>query len=121
MQILGILNITEDSFSDGGKFLAPDAALAQGHALLKDGADILDIGAASSNPESKPVPVETEIARLGSVIPPLKAEGSIISIDSFSAEVQRWALGQGALLISTTFTALPNPRFIPNWRVRTPS
>ncbi|HXS08144.1 MAG TPA: dihydropteroate synthase [Rhizomicrobium sp.] len=95
MKILGILNITEDSFSDGGKFLAPDAALAQGRALLKDGADILDIGAASSNPDSKPVPVETEIARLQAVVPALKAEGAALSIDSFVPEIQRWALHQG--------------------------
>lgn len=95
MQILGILNITEDSFSDGGKFLSPEAALAQGRALLKDGADILDVGAASSNPDSKPVPAETEIARLESVVPALKAEGAVISIDSFAPKVQRWALAQG--------------------------
>ena len=95
MKILGILNITEDSFSDGGKFLAPDAALAHGRALLKDGADILDIGAASSNPDSKPVSPAVEIARLESVMPALKAEGAVISVDSFAPQVQRWALGQG--------------------------
>src|SRR6185437_4155256 len=94
MKILGILNITEDSFSDGGQFLAPEAALAQGRALLKD-ADILDIGAVSSNPDSKPVPPDVEIARLQSVVTPLKAEGAVISIDSFAPEVQRWALKQG--------------------------
>jgi len=96
MKILGILNITEDSFSDGGKFLATDAALAHGQALLRDGADILDIGAASSNPDSKPVPPDTEIARLGAVVPALKKQGALISIDSFQPQVQRWALAQGA-------------------------
>ena len=95
MKILGILNITEDSFSDGGKFLTPDAALAQGRALIKDGADILDVGAASSNPDSKLVSTEAEIARLQSVLAPLKAEGAVISVDSFVPEVQRWALQQG--------------------------
>ena len=94
MKILGILNITEDSFSDGGQFLAPETALAQGRALLKD-ADILDIGAASSNPDSKLVPPDIEIARLQSVLIPLKAEGATISIDSFAPDVQRWALRQG--------------------------
>ena len=94
MKILGILNITEDSFSDGGQFLAPEAALAQGRALLKD-ADILDIGAVSSNPDSKPVPPDVEIARLQSVLTTLKAEGAVISVDSFAPKVQRWALGQG--------------------------
>jgi dihydropteroate synthase type 2 len=95
MKILGILNITEDSFSDGGQFLTPAAALAKGHALLEDGADILDIGAASSNPDAKPVSPATEIERLSSVLPALKAKGASISIDSFSSEVQHWALGQG--------------------------
>ena len=96
MKILGILNITEDSFSDGGKFLAADAALVHGQALLKDGADVLDIGAASSNPDSKPVPPDTEIARLGAVVPALKKQGALISIDSFQPQLQRWALAQGA-------------------------
>jgi dihydropteroate synthase type 2 len=96
MKTLGILNITDDSFSDAGKFLAPAAALAHGEALLKGGADILDIGAASSNPDAKPVALAIEIARLTSVVPALKAKGASISVDSFVPEVQRWALGQGA-------------------------
>ena len=95
MKILGILNITEDSFSDGGKYLAPEAAIAHGKRLLAEGADILDIGAASSNPDARPVPVETEIARLAAVVPALKAKGASISIDSFVPDVQRWALGAG--------------------------
>jgi dihydropteroate synthase type 2 len=95
MNILGILNITDDSFSDGGKFLSPDAARVHGEAMLHDGADILDIGAASSNPDAKPVALETEIARLASVVPALKAMGASISIDSFVPEVQRWAIAQG--------------------------
>ncbi|HVZ27693.1 MAG TPA: dihydropteroate synthase, partial [Rhizomicrobium sp.] len=94
MKILGILNITEDSFSDGGKFLTPDAALAHAAKLLEEGADILDIGAASSNPDAKPVAAETEIARLQSLIPALKEKGASLSIDTFSPAVQRWALAQ---------------------------
>jgi dihydropteroate synthase type 2 len=94
MKILGILNITEDSFSDGGKFLGPEAALAHGAALLEEGADILDIGAASSHPDAKPVSPEIEIARLQAVLPALKASGASLSIDSFSPAVQRWALAQ---------------------------
>ena len=96
MKILGILNITEDSFSDGGKYLAADAARTHGEALLQEGADILDLGAASSNPQAKPVAPEIEIARLASVVPALKAKGAAISIDSFVPEIQRWALVQGA-------------------------
>ena len=95
MKILGILNITEDSFSDGGKFLEPLDALAHADALLADGADILDIGAASSHPDAKPVSPETEIARLEALVPALHDLGASLSIDSFSTPVQRWALGQG--------------------------
>ncbi len=95
MKILGILNITEDSFSDGGKYLAPLDALAHADALLADGADILDIGAASSHPDAKPVPPETEIARLEALVPALHDLGASLSIDSFSNPVQRWALAQG--------------------------
>lgn len=95
MKILGILNITDDSFSDGGKFLAPGAALAHGLALLDEGADILDIGAASSNPDASPIAPKTEIARLQSVLPEFRQRGAPISIDSFALHVQRWALEQG--------------------------
>jgi dihydropteroate synthase type 2 len=95
MKILGILNITEDSFSDGGKFLAPEAALAHANNLLADGADIIDIGAASSHPDAGKVQPELEIARLASVIPALHDSGASLSIDSFVPQVQAFALEQG--------------------------
>jgi dihydropteroate synthase type 2 len=95
MRIFGILNITDDSFSDGGKFLEPAAALFQALALVQSGADVIDIGAASSNPDSKPVDATIEIARLAAVVPELKAKGLSLSIDTFSIEVQRWAIAQG--------------------------
>lgn len=94
MKILGILNITDDSFSDGGRFLAPEAALAHGLKLMEDGADILDIGAASSNPDAKRIAPETEIARLQSVLPALRQKGAVISVDAYSLPVQRWAIAQ---------------------------
>jgi dihydropteroate synthase type 2 len=93
MKILGIVNITEDSFSDGGKYLAADAALAHARALAKD-AYILDIGAASSNPDAKAVAPDIEIARLAPVVDALKSEGVKISIDTFATPTQRWALAQ---------------------------
>jgi len=94
MKILGIVNITEDSFSDGGKYLAGDAAIAHARKLAKD-ADILDLGAASSNPDAKPVAAEVEIQRLAPVVESLKTDGRSVSIDTFAPEVQRWALAQG--------------------------
>lgn len=94
MKILGIVNITDDSFSDGGKYLDPAAALAHARALAKD-ADIIDIGAASSNPDSAGVAPDVEIARLEAVVPSLQKDGIALSIDTFSTPVQRWALAQG--------------------------
>jgi dihydropteroate synthase type 2 len=93
--LFGIVNITEDSFSDGGRYLAPDAALAHARQLVRDGADAVDLGAASSNPDAKAVPPDVEIARLTPVVEALKSDGASISIDTFSSDVQRWALAQG--------------------------
>jgi dihydropteroate synthase type 2 len=95
MKILGILNVTADSFSDGGKYLEPAAALLHADRLLAEGADIIDIGGASSHPDAAPVPPETEIARLAALVPALHDSGASLSIDSFSTPVQRWALEQG--------------------------
>ena len=95
MKILGILNITTDSFSDGGKYLTPEAALAHADSLLADGADIIDIGAASSHPDAAPVSPEAEIARLAPLIPALHDVGASLSIDSFQPQVQAFALEQG--------------------------
>jgi dihydropteroate synthase len=92
--IFGIVNITEDSFSDGGRYLATEAALAHARKLAKDGASVLDLGAAASNPDAKPVAPVEEIARLTPVVAALKEEGLAVSIDSFAPEVQRWALAQ---------------------------
>jgi dihydropteroate synthase type 2 len=112
MNIFGILNVTTDSFSDGGKYLAPEAALPHVRRLVKEGADVIDIGAASSNPDAGRVTPEVEIARLASVVPALKAEGLSLSIDSFAAEVQRWALAQGVDYINDIH-GFPDPALYP--------
>ena len=95
MKTFAILNITPDSFSDGGRFLAPEAALAQAEKLVAGSADVLDLGGAASNVDAEAVPPEVEIARLAPVVAALKAKGVSVSIDSFSPAVQRWALGEG--------------------------
>lgn len=92
--IFGILNITSDSFSDGGKYLDPAAALAHGRQLVADGAHVLDIGPASSHPDSAPVSAAEEISRLEAVVPVLQSEGAVISVDTFQTETQRWALAR---------------------------
>ncbi len=100
-RIMGILNITPDSFSDGGKFFAFDKAVAQGQKLYQDGADILDVGGESTRPFSDQVPVEEEIRRVVPVIEKLASRVSIpISIDTTKTEVARRALEAGASMIN---------------------
>jgi dihydropteroate synthase type 2 len=98
--LFGILNITDDSFSDGGKYLAPGAAEAHARSLMADGADALDIGAASSNPRSVAVDPDVEIARLEPVVALAKQEGWPVSIDSFSPRTQIWGVEQGVAYIN---------------------
>ena len=95
-QLFGILNITADSFSDGGCFIEPQAALRHASKLSADGAQILDIGAASSHPDAQPVSAQTEIARLAALWPQLKKCDMQISVDSFQPQTQSWAMAQGA-------------------------
>lgn len=92
--VLGIVNLTEDSFSDGGAYLAPEAAILHARSLSRGGADIIDLGAAASNPRARRVSPQEEIDRLAPVVQTLVREGHTVSIDSFAPETQRWALGQ---------------------------
>ena len=94
-KIFGILNITEDSFSDGGRYLAPAAALAAARCLAASGADVVDLGAAASNVDAKPVAPDEEIRRLEPVIAALQADGIAVSVDSFALPTQRFALRAG--------------------------
>jgi dihydropteroate synthase type 2 len=112
VKIAGILNITEDSFSDGRKYLEPAAALTHARKLISDGADFLDIGAASSNPDARPVTPQTEIARLAAILPALAVEKISVSVDSFSPEVQRWALAQGVAYLNDIH-GFPDPALYP--------
>jgi dihydropteroate synthase type 2 len=94
-KLFGIVNITEDSFSDGGRHLDPAATITAAQALVASGADVIDLGAAASNVAAKPVPPEEEIRRLDPVITALHADGVSLSIDSFAPETQRFAIGRG--------------------------
>jgi len=97
--VMGVLNITPDSFSDGGEFLDPAAALVQAKRLIADGADILDIGAESTRPYgATPISADEEIARLAPILAALARFGVPISIDTMKAEVAAWALDQGAAI-----------------------
>ncbi len=96
---MGIVNATPDSFSDGGRFLAPEAALAQARRLIAEGADILDLGAESTRPGSDPVPADVEIARLVPLIEAIRAESDIvISVDTMKPRVARAAMAAGATI-----------------------
>ncbi|CEG08517.1 Dihydropteroate synthase [Afipia felis] len=99
--MMGVLNITPDSFSDGGEFLDPAAALAQAERLVADGADILDIGAESTRPYgAKPISAKEEMARLAPILPAIVQLGVPISIDTMKADVAAWALDQGAAVLN---------------------
>jgi dihydropteroate synthase len=99
--VMGVLNITPDSFSDGGDFLDPARALAQAERLIADGADILDVGAESTRPYgSTPISAGEEIARLAPILPALPRLGVPVSIDTMKASVAAWALDQGAAVLN---------------------
>lgn len=108
--IMGILNVTPDSFSDGGKFVNEDAAVARALQIVDEGADIIDIGGESSGPGSKDVSLEEELKRVIPVVKALKMallqtqqdaqKRSIISVDTYKAEVARQALEAGADMIN---------------------
>ncbi len=98
--VMGVLNITPDSFSDGGWFITPDSALAQARRMIDDGADIIDIGAESTRPYggAQPVSAEQEIERLQPVLADIVALGIPVSIDSMKAAVVAFALDGGAVI-----------------------
>ena len=85
--VMGIVNVTPDSFSDGGKFFSPETAVCHAKKLVDDGADILDIGAESTRPDAVPVTAEEEFARLEKVLPALKHLPVPISVDTYKPEV----------------------------------
>jgi dihydropteroate synthase len=97
--VMGVLNVTPDSFSDGGQFAAPEPALAQARRMIAEGADIIDIGAESTRPYgSEPISAEEELQRLQPVLPEIVALGIPVSIDSMKSAVVAWALDQGAAI-----------------------
>lgn len=97
--VMGVLNVTPDSFSDGGQFTSPETALAQARRMIAEGAAILDIGAESTRPYgSQPVSADEEVARLRDILPAVVALGTPVSIDTMKADVAAWALDKGAAI-----------------------
>jgi dihydropteroate synthase len=109
--VMGILNVTPDSFSDGGRFYEADAAVGRAAAMASDGADLLDIGAESTRPYggAKPVSAEDEMARLKPVLPAAVKFGLPVSIDSNKAAVAAWALDQGASIVNDVWGLQRDP------------
>jgi dihydropteroate synthase len=100
-QLMGILNVTPDSFSDGGEFSAPEQALAHARRMAAEGADIVDVGGESTRPGASPVSAREEQARILPVVEALAAEGGfLISVDTYRAETARLAVAAGAHIVN---------------------
>jgi dihydropteroate synthase type 2 len=110
--LVGIVNITADSFSDGGRFLDPKAAVAHARALAACGADIVELGAAASNVASEPVPVAEEIGRLEPVLAALAGLGTPLAVDACRPQTQRFALARGVACLND-IDGFPDPSLYP--------
>jgi dihydropteroate synthase len=100
MKLMGVVNVTPDSFSDGGLYLDPAAAIAHGEELARDGAAILDVGGESTRPGAEPVAAEEELRRVGPVIEALAAAGHTVSVDTSKQLVAEAALDAGAAIVN---------------------
>jgi dihydropteroate synthase len=107
---MGVLNITPDSFSDGGQFIAPDRALAHARRMIAEGADMIDIGAESTRPYgAKPISVDEELRRLKPVLGEVVSLGVPVSIDSMKSAVVAWALDAGAKIANDVWGLQRDP------------
>lgn len=113
--VMGVLNVTPDSFSDGGQFMDPAVAVAHAAEMAQQGADILDIGAESTRPYGDPVPVsaDDEKARLAPVLPEVVKLGLPVSIDTIKASIATWALDQGAAIVNDVWGLQRDPDIAP--------
>jgi dihydropteroate synthase len=110
--LMGVVNVTPDSFSDGGRWATPEAAVVHGRDLLADGADLLDIGGESTRPGATRPLVEEELGRVVPVIRELAGEGAIVSVDTMRAEVAAAALTAGASIVNDVSGGLADPRIL---------
>lgn len=99
-ELMGVVNVTPDSFSDGGAFLDPASAVAHGRRLVAEGAHIVDVGGESTRPGAEPVPAAAELARVVGVVEGLAAHGARVSVDTMKARVARAALAAGATYVN---------------------
>ncbi|RBP63109.1 dihydropteroate synthase [Brevibacterium sanguinis] len=111
-QIMGVLNVTPDSFSDGGRFFDPAKALAHGLEMLEAGADILDVGGESTRPGAVRVDEDEELRRVVPVVRELSATGAVISVDTMRARVAEASLAAGAHIINDVSAGLSDPSML---------
>ena len=113
--VMGILNVTPDSFSDGGRFFDPDVAIAHAADMVRQGADILDIGAESTRPYggATPVSADDERKRLSRVLPAAVKLGLPVSIDTIKAQTAAWALDEGATIVNDVWGLQRDPDMAP--------
>jgi len=111
-RVMGIVNVTPDSFSDGGRYASTEAAIAHGLALLADGADILDIGGESTRPGATRPLVDEELGRVIPVIRELANAGAVVSVDTMRADVADAALAVGARIVNDVSGGLADPRML---------
>ena len=111
--VMGVVNVTPDSFSDGGRWLDPDAAVAHGLALAAEGADIIDVGGESTRPGAGRVTGAEELRRVGPVVTALVSAGLTVSIDTTRAEVAAAALAAGASVVNDVSGGLADPAMGP--------
>jgi len=111
--VMGVVNVTPDSFSDGGQWLDPDQAVAHGRDLLATGADLIDVGGESTRPGAQRPSVDEELARVLPVIRTLACEGAVVSVDTMRAEVARQALEAGAALVNDVSGGVADPKMLP--------
>ena len=110
--VMGVLNVTPDSFSDGGRFLAPADAIARGLALREAGADLVDVGGESTRPGAERTPIADELARVVPVVRALVSDGVWVSIDTMRAEVAQAAMDAGAVLVNDVSGGLADPAML---------
>jgi dihydropteroate synthase len=110
---MGVVNVTPDSFSDGGLWLEPDAAVKHGLDQLAEGADLLDVGGESTRPGAARPPVEEELRRVLPVIEALAASGAVLSVDTMRAEVAAAAVEAGAAVVNDVSGGHADPRMLP--------
>jgi dihydropteroate synthase len=111
--VMAVLNVTPDSFSDGGLFLAVDAAVERALRQWRLGADIIDVGGESTRPGAERVPVSEELSRVVPVVKTLAAEGVVVSIDTMRAEVAAAAVDAGAVVVNDVSGGLADPSMLP--------